>query len=194
MGEAPEMRGWWQDSSGEWHPPEPPPSAEPLAPYRMPLGLRVWLTCLVLAVLGIAAFALWPRGGDAPTALQVTTITEPRPLTHNLFGTFTLHKEWLFTNRPCTGTGGYADIGEGTQVTVKDQFGTVLGTARLGEGTPGGIPAGRTGPAQLCVFTFLVRDLPESAFYQVEVSRRGTQTFSLAEMKQADWSIDLSLG
>ena len=85
----------------------------------------------------------------------------------------------------CQGTSGYDDVEPGLQVTVSDQSGTVIGNGALdtGEAQEGG-----------CVFRFEVNNIPVASFYKVAVGRRGEISYSLDQMKQASWSVELSLG
>ncbi|MFI1562320.1 hypothetical protein ACH4ZX_04505 [Streptomyces sp. NPDC020490] len=75
----------------------------------------------------------------------------------------------------CSGTGGYSDIGFGTQVTVTDADGTLvaMGSLGLGEKTEQG-----------CEFPFTVDDItPGSKFYTVEISHRGGLTQTEEELR-----------
>ena len=85
----------------------------------------------------------------------------------------------------CTGTGGYDDVEAGLQVTVSDQTGTVIGNGALGSGQT---------IAEGCQFRFRVNNVPLATFYRVAVGRRGELSYSLDQMKQANWSVELTLG
>lgn len=83
----------------------------------------------------------------------------------------------------CVLAGGYDDIQQGAQVTVKDQSGTIVG---LGALDVGHIQTGR------CVFGFGVDDLPEGKdFYTVEVSHRGELKYTREGLRE---SLTLTLG
>ena len=71
-------------------------------------------------------------------------------------------------------------------VVVKDGAGTVLATSVLQLGT-------KTGPGT-CVFKFEVKGVPETEFYQVEVSHRGAMTYSKRDLESSGWTTSLSLG
>ena len=73
---------------------------------------------------------------------------------------------------PCNGSGGYSDIGQGTAVTVHDATGKVV--------AEGSLDAGKILSGD-CVFTFSVAHVPDSKFYGIEVSHRGTVTFARSE-------------
>ena len=44
------------------------------------------------------------------------------------------------------------------------------------------------------VFRFEVNSIPVASFYKVAVGRRGEISYSQDQMKQASWSVELSLG
>jgi hypothetical protein len=89
------------------------------------------------------------------------------------------------TDTECTGRNGYDDIRIGTQVTVTDAAGTIIGTGHLGAGTY---------DEPYCRWTFAVAGLPTSQFYAVEVSHRGRITKSSTELARIGWNVDLTLG
>lgn len=86
----------------------------------------------------------------------------------------------------CEGSGGYDDIGSGTQVVVKDAKDEIIATGSLGPGT--------ATTAIQCEFAFEIKDVPESDFYSIEVSHRGAITYSLEKMNLSDWEVGLTLG
>jgi hypothetical protein len=92
----------------------------------------------------------------------------------------------------CSGSSvgsGYGDIGEGTQVVVKDPTGKIIATGALGSGTwkKGDILSS-------CVHPFTVRDIPKADFYTLSIGRRGDQTYSRSDLEQRGWRVDLTLG
>lgn len=91
---------------------------------------------------------------------------------------------------PCTGGGGYEDIRKGTQVVVRDGEGSTLATSKLGSG---GITKDVGLNEYRCTFHFKVKDLEESEFYAVEVSHRDEVTYTLEELKKANWEVTLTL-
>lgn len=95
---------------------------------------------------------------------------------------------------PCTGTGGYRDIGPTSQVTVKNQDGTILAVSQLGPGET--VEARRTQYTVYshCLFEFQVGPVPRKPFYQIEVSRRGAVTYSQDDLERKGWKLELSLG
>jgi hypothetical protein len=81
--------------------------------------------------------------------------------------------------------GGYDDISAGTQVTVTDEGGTLIGTGQLTGGK-----LSMSG----CRFTYRITTVPEARFYKIEVSHRGGLTYSFDEMTNQDWKIASTLG
>jgi hypothetical protein len=84
----------------------------------------------------------------------------------------------------CSGRGGYSDIHAGTGVTIADASGAVVAT--------GSLQSGRASSSTTCDFTFTVPDVPAGEdFYQVEVSHRGTLTYTADQLRAG---LALSLG
>lgn len=104
---------------------------------------------------------------------------------HEISGTFTLTDTGnLFVNS-CSGSGGYSDIRLGTNVVLKDGDGKLLSTGSLGPGV---------GTGSQCLFEYSLLGVPEVPFYTIEVGKRGSLSYSLADMKSAGWTIGLTLG
>jgi Protein of unknown function (DUF732) len=83
----------------------------------------------------------------------------------------------------CSGSGGYSDIDEGRQVTVKNGKGDILTTTVLESGEGGRF---------LCTFKFWFDITEGEDRYVVTVSRRGDMSYSFAELK--DNGVSLVLG
>jgi hypothetical protein len=106
---------------------------------------------------------------------------------HTISGSFVLTDPGVArTGTTCSGTGGYSDIGDGTDVTVKDGAGKVIGTGRLSTNVEGSQDTG-------CAYDFTVA-VPDADFYVVAVSHRGELTYSRDEMQQHDWKVGFTLG
>lgn len=88
----------------------------------------------------------------------------------------------------CYGFGGYDDMQGGTDVTVRDGDGSLVGTSRLQEGEIAEVD----GDFQVCSFKFLVK-VEDAAFYEVEVSHRGGLTYTKDELETEDWEVFASL-
>lgn len=82
----------------------------------------------------------------------------------------------------CSGSGGYDDIDQGTQVTVKNGKGDILTTTSLGSGEGG---------RYLCTFPFSFEITEGEDRYVVSVSRRGEMGYSFADLKSTGVSLVL---
>lgn len=103
-----------------------------------------------------------------------------------LTGEFTLlADEFGGSSSSCSGTGGYGDISQGTDVVVRDEGSEIIGTSSLG-------PGDRSGGS--CTFSFEVEELPPADFYSIEVGDRGELTYSREDLDEMEWSVFLSLG
>lgn len=90
------------------------------------------------------------------------------------------------------GGGRLKDLDAGTQVTIKDQAGSVLGVTQFGKGhfeRHGGMSKGGS-----CTFSFTAKDLPKRAFYEVSVQGRGSTTYSFEDLQTRQWRIGLQIG
>lgn len=81
---------------------------------------------------------------------------------------------------------GYSDISKGTQVTVTNESGTIIGSTSLGEGSSS--PRGDG-----CLWPFTVPDVKNASFYTITVSHRGPLTFSEAQMETMGFTVHASL-
>lgn len=86
----------------------------------------------------------------------------------------------------CWGVGGYGDIQEGAEVTIRDGSGELIGS--------GNLDAGSTVGDGTCTFLWFIDDVSEVDFYEIEVSSRGALTYSKAEMEEANWIVQGSIG
>lgn len=93
------------------------------------------------------------------------------------------------------GSGGYSDIGPGTDVTVYDGSGKVIATAPLGTDCeqPPTSDGGATDISD-ATWTTIIRNVPDASFYQVEVGNRGKLRFSKSELAGDGWTVSASLG
>lgn len=128
------------------------------------------------------------RCSSAWAALLVVLVACGGESSHTIAGSFELNEasSRIDVGDPCAGSGGYSDIRDGASVTVRDEDGTIIGTAALG----GGILTG----ARVCRFLFRVPELPAAAFYAVEVSHRGEQRYSREQLEERMWVVALTLG
>ena len=139
--------------------------------------------CGILLVSAAAALNACGGAGHSESARSVggdLTILDPALASGNVGG-------------PCSGVGGYSDIREGTSVVVRNAEGRIVGTGQLAAGELIG-RNGSTKAGDECQFAIEVAGVPVSHFYEIEVSHRGAQTFSRAELDSADWQVHLRLG
>jgi hypothetical protein len=160
----------------------PPPPRRPRRWYERP-EILIPLALVVFLALGFGVYAATNIVGQKATP---TSTTQQR---HVITGTFLLSgtegEDFFADDGGCQGTSGYDDVERGLQVTISDQSGTVIGTGALDSGQV--LEAG-------CVFRFEVNNIPVANFYKVAVGRRGEISYSLDQMKQMSWSVELSLG
>jgi hypothetical protein len=171
------------------HPSAPTTEFVPPPPIQPPVGKasggarRGWLVLGVVIFLAIVAAAAFLGATNSG-------LLTPH---HTIKGTFALIDTTgnaLFpsitsTGGVCQGSGGYGDISPGISVVIKDGDGKTLATTQLGSGSGG---------STRCDFAFDLENVPEVAFYSIEISHRGALSYSLADMKAMDWSLDLTLG
>lgn len=123
--------------------------------------------------------------------------SDPKLIT--LGGTLTINAEGVETafvwgepgRYDCHGTGGYDDVKAGTQVTVKDAAGKVVGVGQLGQGTATIGWMGGEQTATQCTFPLKVNNVPAGDFYEVQVGGRKPIAVTAA---QVDAGLKLTLG
>lgn len=154
-------------------PARPEPVAAARRSARRPIAIAAVVAAVVVVVTVVLAVALSGK----------STMTVHGKMTIDGSGAITTG-----SNR-CTGSGGYGDIRQGTQVVITDETGTIIATTQLGQGSADGTIS-VSGPA-ICVFEFAV-DVPTGKkFYGVEVSHRGRVQFTQDDLKKGP---DLTLG
>lgn len=133
-----------------------------------------------------------PMPTPEPTSTPAPTPT-PQPAgeqgdgTYLLRGYLTLNdSDALKTSDVCFGTGGYSDIGTGTQVVVRDGNNNVLGVGDLEFSQEMTFGSG-------CTFIFEI-EVEEERFYQISMSHRGEMIFTFEELQENRWTVFLSLG
>jgi hypothetical protein len=114
---------------------------------------------------------------------------------HTIIGYLSLQEAGGYFLGPCHGSGGYVDIDQGTPVTVRDESGDVIGEGKFGTGKPTGAAiGGKLGYHSACVFKFVVRNVPVSATYTFQVSKRGGLTYTYQELARSKWQLGAVLG
>lgn len=162
-------------------PAEPQNSAVPAdGTARVPLWRRprVLLAASGVAALGLATgLALLLTGGS--TDLKVT---------------FSL-QDFFGTSGCEGGTGGFSDVGPGTDVVVRGGEGQVIGTAQLGDGPSVSMSEGIDEGVGGCIWSTTVADIPTGEdFYSISVGGRGEQTYSKEQLEEGQWEVSLELG
>lgn len=109
----------------------------------------------------------------------------------------------------CKGTGGYDDIDEGADVTIKDQDGKIVGTGRLRNGTKDEVLERLVASGEkeegltdilddsdgiVCVLLFEA-DVADADIYSIQVGNdtRGAITMSTKDLEESDWIVEVTL-
>lgn len=133
---------------------------------------------------GLAIPTPAPTPAPTPTPQPAGDIGDGQYL---LRGYLTLQSDTVVaTNELCFGTGGYSDIGSGTQVVVRDGNNNVLGIGELEYSEAMTFGAG-------CTFVFEI-NVEEARFYQIEMSHRGEMIFTFDDLEEDRWTVFLTLG
>ena len=85
----------------------------------------------------------------------------------------------------CYTSGGYSDVSSGTNVTVKNGEGKLLGITDLSSGATAG--------SYSCKFSFQI-EVPNSDFYSFDIGNRDEVSYSKDELKAKGWNLELTLG
>lgn len=114
---------------------------------------------------------------------------------HTVRGFLSLQDTGSYFGKQCRGSGGYVDLGPGTRVVIRDSAGQVLGTGefRRGKGS-GEKKAIGYGAHAACVFTFVVKNVPDTDAYSFQVSHRGAVAYTHEELEATNWRIGSVLG
>ena len=149
----------------------PPASLEPWTPFgRAQLRLS-------RRVVGVGAAIILVVGAVivVPGALN--------PM-HTMSGGITVSQYEGETGVPCETTGAYSDMSPGRSVTVTDENGEVVGKGQLGTGVAAALG---------CRFPFSL-EVPTRKSYSIEVGNRGELTYSLEDISQRSWEVEMTLG
>jgi len=213
MSDTSQGPGWWLASDGEWYPPESAPAAPPPPPpptarmtsngaparestaptesaaeapnvdappteepgkrrTRRAVGIAA-VVVLLLAAVGVTVSIL--AGGSSSITSHGTMEVDD------------------FTG-DCLLDSGFSDITDGTQVTVTNADGTVIGTSVLSYNSGGSDPQGTIQPGlSTCVYRFTVSVPGGLSRYGISVSHRGTIWFNPTQMAKGP-GLSLSSG
>ena len=111
------------------------------------------------------------------------------------------------TNGSCSGTGGYSDFGPGMDIKVRNQDGKIIGSGATRsledlqvlepeyfESMDFGEDFNLADDVVFCQVVALVELSETAEFYDVEIGRRGTTSYSYDDLEESDWELGLSLG
>lgn len=153
------------------------PAAAPAARHKS-RAIVIVGTIIVIATLALGGGFVFLKAEGHPA--------------HQVAGTFVLTDTSIYSSgitafgSTCEGSGGYSDLSAGVSVILKDENDKTIAATSLGAGT---------GNAVVCTFHFTLSDVPDNAtFYNIQISHRGTVSFSHADMVKNGWAIELSMG
>jgi len=199
--------GWWQALDGRWY------SRDAVTPdgQRCPFAKKPARskTPVLLALGGLVAVLVLAGAGW----LLFKPASEPTVAGPDAIGLeFSLisfdAEDFYGTNGDCSGSGGYRDFGEGMDITVTNQDGKIIGSGNtrglddLSAMEPefyetlGSIGDDFDLDADSsvgCVVGALVPISESAEFYDVEVGKRGSTSYSQKDMEEQDWMLSLSL-
>jgi hypothetical protein len=95
----------------------------------------------------------------------------------------------LHVGESCTGAGGYNDIRPGATVRVLDEAGNIIGSTQLSVGEVIRLP----GRVYGCEFSWTV-EVEDADFYVIEIANRAGPTYSRADLEEAGWTVELTIG
>lgn len=95
-------------------------------------------------------------------------------------------------------------VDEGDPVLLRDGANKTIGTGELAAGTDSSFLEGLSvkerrafvglaEESKTCVYKFRITDVPDAAFYSVEVGDTGKVTYPKAKLEKHDWKVGLTL-
>lgn len=119
----------------------------------------------------------------ALTLLPIPVTAQSKPPTNTISGQLKLIASGINgTDDNCYGTGKFRDLTGLMPVIIKDEQGKIIATGYTGFGKR---------PTEhrtvICIFTFRIQDVPESKFYSIAISDRGTVILSRQELIDMNW-------
>lgn len=170
---------------GFGEPPMPPAPRRRKGPViAVVVAGGVALAAIVGLSLALVA-ATHGKGSTATTTAPARAAVATTPVAPAMVGTLSMPRftsphtaydtaNWKVNSiGSCEGLGGYSDIAATTSVTVYDGSGKIIGVSGLTFGIRHG---------QTCEWEFGVPNLPDEAFYQVEVAHRGKVAVQKADL------------
>lgn len=167
-----------------------PPGGDPRPVRRKrPSAMIIAGVVAALIIIGLSvtlAVVLTKQSASpTPSASPAQAAVAATPSMRSMLGTMTMPRyssprtaydtpNWKATaTGGCEGVGGYSDMGVGATVTVYDGSDKIIGVGGLVFGVRHG---------QDCEWSFGINDLPDVAFYQVEVGHRGKVSVQRADL------------
>lgn len=143
---------------------------------------RWWWLIGAAIVLLLVVFVRWIGGNDAAM----------------LTGEFALVDSEGFTGSTgsCRGAGGYSDFGPGMDVTIRNGDGAIVATASTEalQSDAEEVLSELLYGDDACVVVWEAEVPDDEAFYEIEIGRRGSLSYSHAELTENDWHVTTSLG
>ncbi len=150
---------------------------------RVPVLLTVLGLLAVVATAGVVAF-----GGSDPSGAGGQTLAgEVRVAIEQAKGGAG-GGSFVADGTRC-GTGRPPGVGAGTEVTVSNARGEVLGRTELHAGQ-----MDRTLNSTTCVFTYEITGVPDAEIYAVQVTGRPGTRLTVAQLEASGWRADLRVG
>ena len=119
----------------------------------------------------------------ALTLLPIPVVAQSKPPSDTISGQLKLIAGGIDgRNDNCYGTGKFRDLTGLMPVIIKDEQGKIIATGSTGFGKR---PTEH--PTVICIFSFRIQDVPESKFYSIAISDRGTAIFSRQELIDMNW-------
>ena len=215
--------GKWYPPTSLPEPPKPPrtPTVLPAAgsyltssgstftvqPVKAKRGRWITLALVLVAVGAIVAFLLVRQSSSDDTVADEAQATTAR-VEDAIVVTFTLSSYGHVdgTVGSCRGTGGYSDFRPGMDVKVTDEEGRTVGAGPMesidmifmrSSTLAEDLRDGKVGAAQAsssCTMAAVIDLDGDAKFYDIEVGKRGVQTYSASQLETMGWRADLSLG
>jgi hypothetical protein len=156
--------------TGPSTPVSSPAAATPVGPGSTPVATPHGATPLAS---GAATPVVVPAtDGNAGTQILTGTVMLPG----------TANERFVISDDGCIGLGEYAGLQAGQQVIVRNENGTVVGTANLAA----------TGSAVVCSWTFEL-EVPVSAYYEVSIPMRAEQVYAASDVAASNGQVELTL-
>jgi len=145
--------------------------------------MPVILVLLLVTVIGAAVAYMGFSNDDKKTA---TVAAGP---VHDVHIFYTLADknsiDGLGQGTPCKGKDTYSDLAKGTAILLKDDMGATLAT--------GALPQAQA-TADVCIWHFVIHNLPELPSYSIQVSKRPATNLTLKDLTDRAFTDQISVG